>query len=328
MSLYKKPDSEVWWASISLGGERLRFSTGEYDRREAQKVHDRRKSQQHDAPVLKGKTWGGAVLEWAKVKNPTASELEYMQRICNHYHDRTLSSVTAESLAKVLGKLFPHPSTYNRNRARVQGMLKCSDVIMRIPKRKQDVPAEPRWLTSLEWIKLKNELPDHQRNMALFAISTGLRQANVLNLKWSQVDLKRQLVRIDASTMKGKKALSVPLNAGAISALINVRGQDPEFVFTYKGKPITEIKTAFQAAAIRAKVGRLVDGRSYEGFTWHGLRHTWATWHVQNGTPLSVLQVLGGWADYKMVLIYAHHAPGHLASFADNITKPTDEEKE
>jgi len=319
MSLYKKPDSEVWWASISLGGGRVRFSTGEYDRRQAQKVHDRRKAQQHDAPVLKGRTWGSAVLEWAKVKNPSASELEYMERICKHYHDRTLSSVTADSLAKVLGKLFPHPSTYNRNRARVQGMLKCSDVVMRIPKRKQDVPTEPRWLTHEEWVHLEAELPDHQRWMARFAVSTGLRQANVLNLKWPQVDIERKLVRIDASAMKGKKALSIPLNSGAMSALINVQGIHPEFVFTYKGKPISEIKTAFQAACVRARCGEFTSG-GYAGFTWHGLRHTWATWHVQNGTPLSVLQVLGGWADYKMVLIYAHHAPGHLASFADNIT--------
>ena len=320
MSLYKKPDSEVWWASISLGGERIRFSTGEYDRRQAQKVHDQRKAQQHSAPVLKGKTWGGAVLEWAKVKNPTASELEYMQRICKHYHDRTLSSVTPESLAKVLNKLFPHPATYNRTRARVQGMLRCSDVIMRIPKRKQDVPAEPRWLTHEEWVKLALELPEHQRIMARFAINTGLRQSNVLNLKWSQVDLARKFVRIDAPTMKGKKSINVPLNEGALSALINAEGANSEFVFTYRGKPITEIKTAFQAACVRAGVGHVETDGKYSGFTWHGFRHTWATWHVQNGTPLPVLQVLGGWSDYKMVLIYAHHAPGHLASFADNIT--------
>src|SRR5699024_477461 len=48
------------------------------------------------------------------------------------------------------------------------------------------------------------------------------------------------------------------------------------------------------------------------------LRHTWASWHVQNGTPLAVLQELGGWRDLKMVLRYAHLAPGHLAPYAAN----------
>lgn len=320
MSLYKRPDSEIWWASISVGGQRLRVPTGEHDRREAQRVHDRLKAQQHGAPVLKGKTWGGAVLEWVRIKNPSASEMQYMQRICAHYHDRQLSSVTADSLAKVLTKLFPHPSTYNRNRARVQGMLACSGVTLRIPKRAQQTPGEPRWLTREEWARLRDALPPHQRVMAQFAINTGLRQANVLGLKWTHVDLTRRLVRVEASATKGKKALSVPLNQDAVDALSSCVGQHPEFVFVYRGKPITEIKTAFIKACVKAGLGEYTR-TGYAGFTWHGFRHTWATWHVQNGTPLEVLQVLGGWSDYKMVQIYAHHAPGHLASFADNIIR-------
>ncbi len=57
-----------------------------------------------------------------------------------------------------------------------------------------------------------------------------------------------------------------------------------------------------------------------ENFTWHGLRHTWASWHVQSGTPLNVLQQLGGWSSYDMVLRYAHLAPDHLSDFANNVT--------
>ena len=60
-----------------------------------------------------------------------------------------------------------------------------------------------------------------------------------------------------------------------------------------------------------------------EGFTWHGLRHTWASWHVINGTPLRVLMDLGGWADYDSVLRYAHLAPGHVAQYANNAKAPS-----
>jgi integrase len=55
----------------------------------------------------------------------------------------------------------------------------------------------------------------------------------------------------------------------------------------------------------------------FSDFRWHDLRHTWAFWHVQAGTPIHVLQELGGWSDIRMVQKYAHLAPEHLAEYAD-----------
>jgi hypothetical protein len=52
-------------------------------------------------------------------------------------------------------------------------------------------------------------------------------------------------------------------------------------------KPITQVSTkAWYAALERAGIA---------DFRWHDLRHSWASWHVQNGTPLFALQELGGW---------------------------------
>jgi integrase len=47
------------------------------------------------------------------------------------------------------------------------------------------------------------------------------------------------------------------------------------------------------------------------------LRHTWASWHVQSGTPLFALQELGGWESTEMVRRYAHLAADHLAAYAE-----------
>ena len=54
-------------------------------------------------------------------------------------------------------------------------------------------------------------------------------------------------------------------------------------------------------------------------FRWHDLRHTWATWQRQAGTPTHELQRLGGWLTGAMVERYAHLAPDHLASAASRL---------
>ncbi len=59
--------------------------------------------------------------------------------------------------------------------------------------------------------------------------------------------------------------------------------------------------------------------RRIKDFRRHDLRHTWASWHVQNGTPIHVLQELGGWSNIRMVQRFAHLAPEHLARYADNV---------
>jgi integrase len=57
-----------------------------------------------------------------------------------------------------------------------------------------------------------------------------------------------------------------------------------------------------------------------ENFRWHDLRHTWASWHVQLGTPLYVLKELGGWETLEMVNRYAHLAPEHLKPHAERLS--------
>lgn len=71
-------------------------------------------------------------------------------------------------------------------------------------------------------------------------------------------------------------------------------------------------RVAFTTMRERRRVG-------LDDLRFHDLRHTWASWHVQAGTPLPVLQQLGGWASNQMVLRYAHLGRGHIAAYADNL---------
>jgi len=57
-----------------------------------------------------------------------------------------------------------------------------------------------------------------------------------------------------------------------------------------------------------------------ENFRCHDLRHTWASWHAQAGTPLHVLQELGGWESAEMVRKYAHLSTAHLTDYVDRLS--------
>lgn len=56
-----------------------------------------------------------------------------------------------------------------------------------------------------------------------------------------------------------------------------------------------------------------------EDFRFHHLKHTWASWLIQSGVPLTALQEIGGWESIKMVRRYAHLAPSYLTEHARHI---------
>jgi integrase len=69
--------------------------------------------------------------------------------------------------------------------------------------------------------------------------------------------------------------------------------------------------------AFKAKVAlAAIKGEKTLDFRWHDLRHTFASWHAQNGTPVHVLQALGGWRDPAMVQRYAHLSMEHLEGYS------------
>jgi integrase len=169
-----------------------------------------------------------------------------------------------------------------------------------------------RWITREEADRLLAELPEHLRAMARFSLETGVRKSNVTGLQWSQVDLRRRCAWIHPDQAKGRKAIAVPLSAAAVLVLREQIGKHPVHAFSYRGKPVKELNTkAWRKALERAGI---------EDFRWHDLRHTWASWHVQAGTPLHVLQELGGWESVEMVRRYAHLSSDHLVEYVDRMS--------
>ena len=103
----------------------------------------------------------------------------------------------------------------------------------------------------------------------------------------------------------------MPLNAEAMALVRKQVGKHRTHVLSFRGQPVVQLSTkAWYAALERAGI---------EDFRRHDLRHCWASWHVQNGTPLFALQELGGWESPEMVRRYAHLAADHLAPYAERL---------
>lgn len=177
--------------------------------------------------------------------------------------------------------------------------------MLRLPVRRA------RWLSVQEARRLLQELPPHLAQLAAFTLETGLRRSNVTGLTWDQVDLNEGIAWIHADQAKGRKAIPVPLSDTAKRILLDARQDLARHCFTYRGRPIKQTSTrAWRLAKERARIS---------GFRWHDLRHTWASWHALAGTPMHVLQELGGWSSPAMLRVYVHLSTQHLRQHVDQL---------
>jgi integrase len=71
-----------------------------------------------------------------------------------------------------------------------------------------------------------------------------------------------------------------------------------------------------------AERGQQADAEALDGFTWHGLRHTFASRLAMASVDLLTIKELGGWKTLTMVLRYAHLAPGRLREGVERLTAP------
>jgi integrase len=268
-------------------------------------------------------TWSEAVVRWLKEASHKATietDKMYFRWLDRFARGKHLDEITRTWVDRVTeAKLAEGVSnaTVNRMLEVVRAVLRRPvnqwEWLDRIPQVRmlKEPSRRVRCLTREEARRLLKVLPEHLSEMAAFSLATGLRRANVTGLQWTQVDLVRRLAWIHPDQAKARKAIAVPLNAEAILIVLRQTGKHPTHVFSYQGAPIRQVSTkAWYAALQRAGI---------PDFRWHDLRHTWASWHVQNGTPLHALQELGGWETAEMVRRYAHFSADHLAPYAERL---------
>jgi integrase len=321
--VYKR--GQVWWIRFTFQGQQIRKSTGAANRQlalqiEAQVRHELEEGQWSLQPNRPQKTLR-ELLERYLQEHSFVSK-----RASSHRRDKSLvahllkafgdQSLHTIGPAMIVGYKVQRraegaaPRTINLelslmhhawNKGQKEWEWVEDNPVAKVSRETINTSLE-RWLRDDEEERLLAVSPQWLREILIFALNTGLRQGEILDLQWPMVDLFRKTLTI--AEQKNKAIDTLPLNHKALEVLkerANVRHRETPFVFgSWNGtkRIARNLMRAFYEACRKAKI---------EKFRFHDTRHTFASRLVQRGVDLYAVQKLGRWKSVVMVMRYAHH---------------------
>jgi integrase len=173
-----------------------------------------------------------------------------------------------------------------------------------------------RYLTRTEADSLLAELAERSpqtHDIALLSLHTGMRFSEVTGLTWGCVDLGKG--RIDILNAKGEKDRSLPMTAMVQELFASMgTGAPNELVFKSRvGGQIGKISKSFDLAVEKLGLNKDVDDPK-QIFSFHCLRHTCASWLIEAGTDLYVVQKTLGHSTPVVTQRYSHVADAAIAN--------------
>jgi len=153
-----------------------------------------------------------------------------------------------------------------------------------------------RTLGREEFIEFLRHCPPHLDSIARLAYTTGMRCGEILGLRWDQVDFKNGVILLEAADTKTQEKREVPLTEELVGILQRTpRTLGCPNVFTFRGKAIGTVKTAFMKACRMAGI---------EDFHFHDLRHCAITNFRKAGVPDTVIMSISGHKTYAVFRKY------------------------
>lgn len=326
--LFRRPDSSVWHAyiSVTVGGRRvvIRETTGCESQREATEWATRRVAQIASAPAVTheitldaacAKWW----LEYGQNLNSAPSMFSLLRNLTRQFDSRLLlSQITKLDVSNFIAasqKQGRGSATINRYLCclssictRARDYWECNVPAFKILSFRLREPRENiKFFRDMDEIRrLVAGASEHLRPIIWCALYTGLRRGRILGLRWDQIDWDNQQI---VYLGKDNQPHSVPLVA-PLSDILRKLPHTCEFVFTYRGLPIRDVKLAWRSAFRRS-------GVPYRNF--HALRHTTATWLLRQSGNLKVVQQVLGHHSLTVTTKYAHLVNDESARAMDSL---------
>ena len=319
MPLYQREGSPFWWYSFTVHGVRFRGSTECTGKREAQLIESEKR--------LEAKSRRTHIDDWRLRDCFGAYWFEHAQ----HRRSSKFVKQKLDTLSRILGPDTPLANVSNkmlldyRAQRRGEGLephsvnrdLSClmaalnhaqqlhGKAIPALAWKRLKMPEPPgriRFLSHEEYDDLIAVSDAELQRIITFAVLTGLRKANVLNLDWKEVDLSSQRITV---TVKGDKLHSIRMPAPVRAML--ARDQ------LRKGK-------VFDTKNFRRRWYRAVEEAMLEDLRFHDLRHTFASWARMAGADLADICEALGHSSVAVTMRYAHIEPTQHQTAFDRVS--------
>ena len=260
--------------------------------------------------------------ECAKPQNKV-SEVESKQRILDNHLLPTFGKMPIDRIGRDEIKAYRtrklkdglSPKSVNNHitvLTRILGEAVESGLLEFVPrlKRLKMPPLKVDFLTAEEATALVEAAEGQWKVMIQLALTTGLRQGELLGLQWQDVNLDRRFLVVRRSIFRGRvgtpksnKERVLPLNDGIVAALIaHKHGKGPWVFSGSGGDPLTDQQCKWPLWRACARSGLRQIG-------WHLLRHTFASHLVQAGVNILEVQRYLGHSDVRTTQRYAHLNP-------------------
>jgi integrase len=245
-----------------------------------------------------------------------------MATLLGWFREYPAESISAQEIERRFEQQEWSPATMNRYRALLSLTYrlairngKVKENPARLMRHRLENNARIRFLSPEEETKLRTAIkaacPERIAELEL-ALNTGLRMSEQYRLRWEDVSVVRRTLTIPRS--KNGSARHVPLNKASLAALDSLKKRTGSSGFVCGGaiKPRLWFELAVKAAGLTA-------------FSWHCLRHTFASRLVMAGVDIRTVQELMGHKTIAMTVRYAHLAPKHTLAAVERLDAPTGE---
>ncbi len=193
------------------------------------------------------------------------------------------------------------------------------------PFRKVEKPRtrelHPSYLSKDDFRQLmKVVLNEDLKALYMCAVSTGLRLGELTALQWTDIDPVSRVIHIrnsDTFTTKSRRNRVVPMSDQLCTILARRKeGVSSELVFHLRGRQLTR----WHVAKVFKKHAKLAGLSTKVHF--HSLRHTFASWLVQDGVSLYAVQKLLGHSSISVTQVYSHLQPEQLHETVNRLRVP------